>query len=101
MKVLFHEDFYQVYAHDPAEEPGRIQVVMDVIGPRVETVIAKPASEEDIPAVHSMDHVESVRSQGLYPITALAAGGAIQAALLGLVEPSFGLIGLASFPAIP
>jgi acetoin utilization deacetylase AcuC-like enzyme len=92
MKVFFHEDFYQVYTHDPAAEPGRIEAVVDVIGPRVEIVMAKPASEEDILAVHSMDHVESVRSQGLYPITALAAGGSIQAALLGLVEPSFALI---------
>jgi acetoin utilization deacetylase AcuC-like enzyme len=92
MRVFFHEDFYQVYTHDPAAEQGRIEAVVDVVGPRVEIVMGKSASEEDILAVHSMDHVESVRSQGLYPIAALAAGGAIQAALLGLVEPSFGLI---------
>jgi acetoin utilization deacetylase AcuC-like enzyme len=92
MKVFFHDDFYQVYTHDPAAEPGRMEAVMDVIGPRVEIVMAKPASEEDILAIHSMDRVESVRLGGLYPIAALAAGGAIQAASLGLSEPCFGLI---------
>jgi acetoin utilization deacetylase AcuC-like enzyme len=92
MKVLFHDDFYEVYTHDPAAEAGRLEAVMDVIGPRVEIVTAKAASEEDILAIHSIDHVENVRLEGLYSIAALAAGGAIQAGLLGLVEPSFGLI---------
>jgi acetoin utilization deacetylase AcuC-like enzyme len=36
--------------------------------------------------------VKSVRASGLYPIAALAAGGAVQAAVLGLREPCFGLI---------
>jgi acetoin utilization deacetylase AcuC-like enzyme len=92
MKVFFHEDFYQVYTNDPAAEPGRMEAVMDAIESKVEIVSAAPASEEDILAVHSLDHVESVRARGLYPIAALAAGGAVQAAVLGLKEPCFGLI---------
>jgi acetoin utilization deacetylase AcuC-like enzyme len=92
MKVFFHDDFYQVYTHDPAAEPGRMEAIMKVIKSRVEIVPAEPASEQDILAVHSQDHVESVRASGLYPIAALAAGGAVQAAVSGLREPAFGLI---------
>jgi acetoin utilization deacetylase AcuC-like enzyme len=92
MKVIFHEDFYQVYASDPAAAAGRMEAIVEVIGPRVEFVTAEPASAADIVAAHSRSHMEHVRASGIYPIAALAAGGAIQAATLGLVEPSFGLI---------
>lgn len=92
MKVIFHHDFYEVYTMDPAAEPGRMEAVIDVIRPRVELVNAEPASEKDLLAVHTKTHLESVKSRGLYPIAALAAGGAIQAATLGLAEPAFGLI---------
>ena len=37
-------------------------------------------------------HIQQVENQGLYEIAALAAGGAIQAAQMGLAEPCFGLI---------
>jgi len=39
-----------------------------------------------------MDHIEYVRQEGLYDIAALAAGGAIQAARLGLESQTFGAI---------
>ena len=89
MKVFFREDFYQVYTHDPAAEPGRLEAVMNVIKSRVEIVPAEPASEQDILAVHSQDHVESVKARGLYPIAALAAGGAVQAAVFGFERARF------------
>lgn len=92
MKVIFHDDFYEVYTMDPAAEPGRMEAVIDVIRPRVELVNAEPASEKDLLAVHTKTHLERVKSRGLYSIAALAAGGAIQAANLGLAEPAFGLI---------
>jgi acetoin utilization deacetylase AcuC-like enzyme len=92
MKTIFHGDFYEVYTMDPAAEPGRMEAVIDVIRPHVDLVNAEPASEKDLLAVHTKAHVESVKSRGLYPIAALAAGGAIQAATLGLTEPAFGLI---------
>jgi acetoin utilization deacetylase AcuC-like enzyme len=92
MKVIFHEDFYQVYTYDPAAAAGRMKAVIDVIEPHVEFVTATPASEADIAAVHTRPHIDHVRGRALYPIAALAAGGAIQAATLGLREPSFGLI---------
>lgn len=92
MKVIFHEDFYEVYTSDPAAAPGRMEAVMDVVASQVEMIKAEPALEEDISAVHTKGHVEQVQNRGLYKISALAAGGAIQAATIGLEAPSFGLI---------
>jgi len=92
MKVVFHEDFYEVYTTDPAAEPGRMEAVIDVLRPHVEIVNAEPASEKDLLAVHTKAQVEHVKSMGLYPIASLAAGGAIQTATQGLAEPAFGLI---------
>ena len=92
MKVVFHDDFYQVYSADPAAAGGRIEAIVSVIEPVVEFIEAAAATEEDIQAVHDSAHLDDVRRQGLYAISALAAGGAIQAATLGLEAPSFGLV---------
>ena len=92
MKVVFHEDFYQVYASDPAAEAGRMEAIVAVLEPHVEFVTAEPATEEQIAAVHTAAHIERVRQMGLYDIAALAAGGAVQAAAIGLTEPCFALI---------
>jgi acetoin utilization deacetylase AcuC-like enzyme len=92
MKVVFHEDFYQVYASDPAAASGRMEAVVEVIEPSVEFITAEPASESDISAVHTEPHIDRVKRAGVYPMAALAAGGAIQTAKLALTEPSFGLI---------
>ncbi|MGC9323468.1 MAG: histone deacetylase family protein [Desulfomonilia bacterium] len=92
MKVVFHEDFYQVYTNDPAADEGRIEAIMEVVGPHVSFVNALPASSMDIEAVHTQYHIEHVKQKGLHPIATLAAGGAIQAAVTGLTEPCFGLI---------
>jgi acetoin utilization deacetylase AcuC-like enzyme len=92
MKVIFHEDFFHVYASDPAAAKGRMESVTDVIGSAVEYVVPEPAAVVDIEAVHSSSHIDWVRQQGVYEIAALAAGGAIQAAEMGLQEPCFALI---------
>lgn len=92
MKVIFHEDFHEVYTGDPAASPGRMEAIVNIISSKVEIIKAKPALEKDISAVHTKDHIKSIRNSGLYEISALAAGGAIQAALIGLKEPCFGLI---------
>ena len=92
MKVIFHEDFYQVYTSDPAAASGRMEAVIDVIASRVEILKADMALDEDISAVHTKYHIAQVKNMGLYEISALAAGGAIQAATIGLQAPSFGLI---------
>ena len=92
MKVIFHEDFYQVYSSDPAAAAGRMESVVDEIESQVEFISAKPAAEDQIALAHVASHIETVRNSGLYNMAALAAGGAIQAAALGLTEPCFGLI---------
>jgi acetoin utilization deacetylase AcuC-like enzyme len=92
MKVIFHPAFYEVYTSDPAAAAGRMEAVVQAIEDRASFVEAEPASREAIAAVHSDRHIESVRRRGLYDIAALAAGGAVQAAEIGLNEPAFGLI---------
>ena len=92
MKVIFHKDFYQVYSSDPASATGRIEAIIRAIGDDREIVPAFPAEEEDIAAVHTDLHIERVKQEGVYNIAALAAGGAIQAATLGLREPAFAAI---------
>ncbi|MBT8350392.1 MAG: histone deacetylase family protein [Deltaproteobacteria bacterium] len=92
MKVYFHPDFYSVYTGDPAAAAGRMEAVVNTISPYVDIQTFSPATEEDLQAPHSKDHIESVRSRGLYDIATLAAGGAICAAETGMSEPSFALI---------
>ncbi len=92
MKVFFHERFHEVYTSDPAAAPGRIATVVTALQGRVDFVAAEPVEAGDILAVHEPAHVEDVKRKGLYEIAALAAGGAAQAAELGLVEPCFALI---------
>ena len=92
MKVIFHEDFHQVYASDPAAAPGRIAAVVKAVKKRATFVEAVPAEVDDILAAHTPAHIADVKREGVYEIAALAAGGAIQAAEIGLTEPCFGLI---------
>jgi acetoin utilization deacetylase AcuC-like enzyme len=58
----------------------------------VEFISAEPALRQQILAAHADAHIQHVENQGLYEIAALAAGGAIQSAQIGLFEPCFGLI---------
>jgi acetoin utilization deacetylase AcuC-like enzyme len=92
MKVVFHKEFYRVYTADPAAAAGRMQAIVQIIAPHVEFVTPQPAPENDIAGVHAKTHIDFVRQSGLYEISALAAGGAVQAATIGLTEPSFALI---------
>lgn len=93
MKIIFHNDFYSVYdAFEPAAAAGRMEAVITCLGNRFAMLQAVAADPKDIEAVHSADHIAHVRRQGLYDIAALAAGGAVQAAVVGLKEPAFALI---------
>ncbi len=92
MKVVFHEDFYQGYTSDPAAASGRMEAVVEAIAPHVTFIPAEPVSEEEIALVHGPDHIQRVKEMGLYEISALAAGGAVQAATRSLEEPAFALI---------
>lgn len=92
MKVVFHEDFYKVYTSDPAATAGRMESIVEAIESKVEFVRAQTATQKDIEAAHTKTHIDFVRQNGLYEIARLAAGGAVQAASIGLAEPAFGLI---------
>ena len=92
MTVYFHHDFYEEYTSDPAAESGRMEAIVEELSTVVELVECEPATEDDLLAAHSSGHLNWVHSQGLFEIAALAAGGAIQAALRSLSEPSFAVI---------
>jgi acetoin utilization deacetylase AcuC-like enzyme len=92
VKVIYHKDFNQTYCSDPAAAPGRIEAVVKAIRDRVTFIDATPAGEEDIAAVHTPSQIQGVAREGIYTIAALAAGGAIQSAEIGLKEPCFALI---------
>ena len=92
MKIVFHPDFYQIYTSDPAAALGRMESIVAAISGHYEFIEPRAATEDDIAAVHTSSHIEHVKGHGLYDVAALAAGGAIQAARIGLKEPSFALI---------
>jgi acetoin utilization deacetylase AcuC-like enzyme len=92
MKVVYHEDYNEVYSTDPASAPGRIQAVEKALRGKVTFVEPVAATQEDILKVHTPHHVRSVEREGVYDIAALAAGGAMKAAQIGLTEPCFALI---------
>ena len=92
MKVVFHQDFYSVYTSDPAAAAGRMEAIVEAVPAGTEWIEAIPADESDIAAAHTPRHIENVKKRGLYQIAALAAGGAVQAAEIGLTEPCFGII---------
>ena len=92
MKVVWSGQFIDSYTMDPAAASGRMEAILDVIRDRVTFVEAQPAGEEAIAACHTAYHIGHIRQIGLYEIAALAAGGAIQAAEIGMQEPCFGLI---------
>ena len=92
MKVVYHEDYNEVYSTDPASALGRIQAVEKALRGKVNFVEPMAATQEDILKVHTPNHVRSVEREGVYDIAALAAGGAMKAAQIGLTEPCFALI---------
>ncbi len=92
MKVFFHPDFYEEYTSDPAAEQGRLEAIVEEIGGLSELCPCTAASKDDLLAAHNHMHIEQVRRLGLFEIAALAAGGAIQAAVAGMDEPSFAAI---------
>ena len=83
MKVVYSEEYKQVYSYDPASNPGRIESIEFALAGKVNYVEPLPATEEEIRAVHTPKHVAEVRREGVYDIAALAAGGAIRAAEIG------------------
>jgi acetoin utilization deacetylase AcuC-like enzyme len=92
MKIVFHPDFYSVYTSDPAAAKGRMEAIMRAIDGLYPMVTAHPATDDQIALAHVERHISAVRKRGLHDIAALAAGGSIQAAEIGLTEPAFALV---------
>lgn len=92
MNVVFDPLFYSVYSSDPASAEGRMEAIFEALPSHCELVTPDPAIFDELELVHTEDHINNVRSQGLYEISSLAAGGAVLSARMGLREPCFGLI---------
>jgi acetoin utilization deacetylase AcuC-like enzyme len=92
MKVVYSQEYKQIYSNDPASSPGRIEAIEFSLAGKVDYIEPQPALLEDIAAVHTERHIADVRREGVYDIAALAAGGAIKAAQIGLTEPCFAVI---------
>ena len=94
MKVIFHKRFYEVYTHDPAAAPGRMEAIVKELEGKFEFIEPVPASEKDLERVHGRQHIQSVKRDALvYEVGLLAAGGAILAAEMAFEgQPAFGLI---------
>lgn len=92
MKVVYTEEYKQVYSYDPASNPGRMESIEVALAGKVDFIEPEPASYEDIAAVHTERHIAEIKREGVYDIAALAAGGAVKAAEIGLFEPCFAAI---------
>jgi len=94
VKVVYHERYREVYASDPAAQPGRMESIYKELHGHFDFVTPEPASEEDALLTHSQSHVENVKTHPLtYEIALLAVGGAIKASEIAREgKPAFGLI---------
>lgn len=92
MKVVYSEDYKEIYSTDPASAPGRIEAIEIALRGKVAFVEPSAASREDILKVHTPNHIRDVEREGVYEIAALAAGGAMKAAEIALTEPCFAVI---------
>ncbi len=93
MKIVTHRDFLQAYTRDPAAERGRLETILEELQKEsYDRDDALPAGWDDIARVHTERHIHHITRQGLYTIAALAAGGAMRAAEIGLAEPAFAVI---------
>ncbi len=95
MKVIFHEKFTEVYAYDPAAEPGRMESICRALEGPFEFEEPKCALDADLELCHTKGHIQYVRQHNpaAYTVGKLAVGGAIKAAEIAYDgEPAFGLI---------
>ena len=92
MKVVFDNLFYFVYSSDPASAEGRMESIIACLPTDTKYIVPEAATMAQLELAHTIDHINDVKSDGVFDIAALAAGGAIQTARFGLNEPCFGLI---------
>ncbi len=95
MKVIFHKKYTEVYAYDPAAEPGRMEAICRALEGAFEFEEPNSATDADLKLCHTKSHIQYVKEHNApaYTVGKLAVGGAIKAAELAYDgEPSFGLI---------
>jgi acetoin utilization deacetylase AcuC-like enzyme len=95
MKVIFHKRYNDVYTHDPAAEPGRMEAICRALEGAFEFEEPAAATDADLKLCHTNSHIQEVKQQNpsAYTTGKLAVGGAITAAELACDgEASFGLI---------
>jgi acetoin utilization deacetylase AcuC-like enzyme len=94
MKIVYDERIDNRYPTSPTDDPCRTgSAAIELRSKGFNFIKPYPASLTDILRVHGLQHIETVRSRGLFDAAALAAGGAICAAELALEgEPAFALI---------
>lgn len=94
MKVIFHKRFYEVYTHDPAAAPGRMEPIVMALQKDFQFVEPEPALDRDLERVHGRQHIQSIKKEpSVYEMGRLAAGGAILTGEMAFEgQPAFGLI---------
>jgi len=81
MKIYFHRDFLEHYAHDPAAEPGRLEPALAVIERLYPIHEPRSATEEEILRVHTARHWRNISEDNLlYNTALLSAGASLEAA---------------------
>ena len=94
MRIVYSNKYESTYPANPVENPYRVRLpAMELRKEGYDFLEPAAASLEDIYRVHGSEHIERVKTKGLYEASALAAGGAIAAAELALQgEPAFALV---------
>lgn len=98
MKIIYQDDFKDsTYASNPAASAGRIGSILEELEKHseYEFVESKTADLEDLKLIHTKSHIEKIkrRSELLFRMAKLAAGGSIRAAEISYEgEPTFALI---------
>ncbi len=94
MKIIYHDQFRENYASDPAAARGRLDQAKALLQSDYDFLQPESATEDDVLLVHTPGHLDRIAQRGhLFSMALLATGGAIlssETAMQG--EPAFGLI---------
>ena len=91
--VVYSEDFLIDYRTVSCESPDRAAAIRFAIEDTVDFIDPEPCTEEDLLRCHTRALIGAVeRDQEIFRVAKKAAGGAIRAAEIALIRPSFALI---------
>ncbi|HOW55750.1 MAG TPA: hypothetical protein PLR60_13995 [Syntrophorhabdaceae bacterium] len=93
IKTTYSPSFLTDYPTVDCENPDRIKFIHSGIKDVAEFIEPEPCTLSDLALCHSEELIETVsRRKEVFDTASLAAGGAIMAARIALVEPSFALV---------